>query len=163
MIPEDIGHNSSVGVLGGEPFLSHLHSRYTTPFQGSLWLQWLLLHPQRRWHVLERQLFFLRFTQSSRAPQLTGFGDGYSIYHLAKELRDGTLDVNNVDRIRVVKWEDKYCSLDNRRLWAFKKANLKSVPVQLHVPNKWFLRRIKKVGDGWIAIQVRGGEHWQCN
>jgi hypothetical protein len=52
------------------------------------------------------------------------------------------VDVSSIPTIRVVQDEgdDIYWSLDNRRLWAFKAAGLKSIPVSIVSPNSHYYR-----------------------
>ena len=56
--------------------------------------------------------------------------------------------MNSIPTIRVVEDDsnNKYWSLDNRRLWAFKAAGLKSIPVSIILPNEYYLRY--ELGDG---------------
>ncbi|KAJ3082651.1 hypothetical protein HK102_001531 [Quaeritorhiza haematococci] len=96
----------------------------------------------------------IRYTQKSISKYITGYED-YTIYDLADDLENGDVDVEDIDEIRVVKSDNVYWSLDNRRLWAFKKAELETVPVKFVEPDKAFWRKKSQVGNG-LRIRVRG-------
>ena len=61
----------------------------------------------------------IQFTQSTVLP---AFSDGNKVDDAAADIRAGRVDIASFPAIRVVKYEGKYYSLDNRRLVAFKRA-----------------------------------------
>lgn len=74
----------------------------------------------------------VRFSQSSiRAT----FRDGGTIERLAEELRSGTVDPAMVPAIRLFEREGKLFTLDNRRLEAFRRANV-AIPYRMAAPEE---------------------------
>ncbi|KAJ3082654.1 hypothetical protein HK102_001534 [Quaeritorhiza haematococci] len=96
----------------------------------------------------------IRYTQRSIGQYLSGY-DNYTIYDLAEDLGCGSVDITDIEKIRVVQDGSDYWSLDNRRLWAFKEAGLSSVPVRLVDANGEFYRKRNTVDGGW-SVHVRG-------
>jgi hypothetical protein len=73
------------------------------------------------------------------------FKDGSTIHDLLRQLRNGTTDVSEIPIIRVVDLDqDGLWSLDNRRLWAFKKASLESIPVKIVIGDLHFFDRVNE-------------------
>jgi len=66
------------------------------------------------------------FTQASVA---STFSDGRSVAELAEGLRNDTKSKEAVKYIRVTRFRDKWFSLDNRRLRAFKDAGVQTITV----------------------------------
>ena len=112
----------------------------------------------------------MRFSQASIKNQ---FKDGASVQDLAQALMDGTVGVENVPPIRLVRRDGKLFSLDNRRLEAFRRAGL-AVRCRMASPQEvadesWKFTRCKilkapafnmgmknlQPRSGWIASQMR--------
>ena len=53
-----------------------------------------------------------------------------TIDDLAEGLKSGKIKPSNIDPIRVVEKDGKLYSLDNRRLFAYKEASIKDIPVE---------------------------------
>ena len=95
----------------------------------------------------------IRFSQNS--VQAT-FKDGRSIEEVAAGLRSGRINPNEVPPIRLVERDGKLFTLDNRRLEAFRRAQVE-VPARMATP-----REIAEAGwkfttqnDG-ESIRIRG-------
>ena len=74
-------------------------------------------------------------------------------------LRKGNISKNDVKSIRVFQKDGKIYSLDNRRLYAFKKAGMKEINVKWINPtsNKYCLlikRHFTTINDG-VSILIR--------
>ena len=63
----------------------------------------------------------VRYTQDSISYY---FQDGGNLDDLVAKLKAGTTTAADVEPIRLVPWYGDIYSLDNRRLWAFKKAGV---------------------------------------
>ncbi|CAD7926057.1 unnamed protein product [Amoebophrya sp. A120] len=72
------------------------------------------------------------------------FSCGKSIFKTAEDLKKGTISVEDIEPIEVVKHSDKYYTLSHRRLWAFINANLVGVPVKVVDMPVGMLKKIKK-------------------
>ncbi|KAL0490793.1 hypothetical protein AKO1_009605 [Acrasis kona] len=70
----------------------------------------------------------IRFTQSSISQH---FQDGRTIHQMLQDLRQEHVHVGQIPPIQVVKGVDCYWSVDNRRLWVYRKAQLDEVPVNI--------------------------------
>jgi len=70
--------------------------------------------------------YIILYTNNSIADR---FSCGRSIYEVADDLRNGNVDVEDIPAIRVVKFEEGWYALDNRRLWTFANAEVSSIPV----------------------------------
>ncbi|CAE7208238.1 unnamed protein product [Symbiodinium pilosum] len=68
----------------------------------------------------------IRYSQESISPKFAG---GKDVRTTSKELREGAISVSDVPPIHVFRWNGKWHSSDNRRLWTFKDAGVESVPV----------------------------------
>jgi hypothetical protein len=86
----------------------------------------------------------IQYSQTSISQK---FRDGSTIHKLLWQLRNG-MDVENVPTIRVVQFGNEMRCLDNRRLWAFKKAGLDRVPVKYVQSYPNFYQRMNNVGSG---------------
>jgi hypothetical protein len=98
----------------------------------------------------------IRFSQDTVSPN---FSDGGTLTGVVGQLRSGQLSANKFPTIRVVEHNGKLYSLDNRRLSAFKAAQLEDVPVQrleLSDPavRAEFLKKFKPINDGWNNVVV---------
>jgi len=69
----------------------------------------------------------VRFTQPTISQNFSKGGD---INKLIEELRLGKIKVEDVPIIRVVEYEGKIFTLDNRRLAAFQNAGMKEIPIE---------------------------------
>ena len=69
----------------------------------------------------------VRYTQKSIKGD---FGDGRSVDNMISGLKNGSIKQGDVPSIRVFEQNSKIYSLDNRRLYAFKQAGMKSINVQ---------------------------------
>ena len=93
----------------------------------------------------------IRYTQDSISNK---FSNGVKVDDLIDSLKAGTVTPDDIPAIRVAKINEKIYSLDNRRLFAYKTAGIKSVPVQWvsNIPQG----RFTTLTDG-LSIFVRGG------
>lgn len=97
--------------------------------------------------------FLVRFTQDSIGPT---FRDGGTVADLIAALRSGVADPARIAPIRLFERDGILSSLDNRRLFAFRQAN---VPV----PDRWATEeevqrerwKFKPVDEG-RTVHVRG-------
>ena len=82
------------------------------------------------------------------------FQCGRSVRRTMEELMAGTLSVFEIPTIRVFEWNGEWHTEDNRRLWAYKKAGLSSVPVKkisrFSVDERKFTTR-----NGGTSIEMR--------
>ena len=69
----------------------------------------------------------IRYVQDSISSK---FQCGRRVADTMNQLLSGLLSIHSIPTIRVFQWNGHWYSQDNRRLWAFKKAGLKSVPVR---------------------------------
>ncbi|KAL0487414.1 hypothetical protein AKO1_000849 [Acrasis kona] len=90
----------------------------------------------------------IRYTQDSIKQN---FRDGSSVHELLRQLRQGMCP-SCVPPIQVMQMDGDLWSVDNRRLWAFKKANVSSVPVVYVDPSFCGFYRGDLVQDGWDVI-----------
>jgi hypothetical protein len=98
----------------------------------------------------------IRFSQDTVSPN---FSDGGTLTDVVGQLRSGQLSANKFPTIRIVEHNGKIYSLDNRRLSAFKAAQLEDIPVQrleLSDPavRAEFLKKFKPINDGWNNVVV---------
>ncbi|MEQ1904914.1 MAG: hypothetical protein ABL888_12070 [Pirellulaceae bacterium] len=98
----------------------------------------------------------IRFTQDTVSPN---FSDGGTLSDVVNQLRRGQLSADDFPTIRVVEHNGKLYSLDNRRLTAFKAAQLDDIPVQrldLADPavKAEFLKKFKPINDGLNNVVV---------
>lgn len=101
----------------------------------------------------------IRYTQDSISPY---FQDHRTVDDLIKGLKNGTISPDDVPAINVYKKNGIIYSLDNRRLYAFKKAGMSRINV------KWVNTKdpkvAKEIGDKFttitqgLSIIVRGGK-----
>jgi filamentous hemagglutinin len=81
------------------------------------------------------------FTQNTIS---TTFSDGRSVEGAVHDLRSQGADpAVDVPIIRVVHSNGSYRSLDNRRLYTFKAANLRCVPVHIMPPTEEFYTKLQ--------------------
>jgi hypothetical protein len=93
----------------------------------------------------------IRFTQSSIKDT---FSDGRSLYGAVKKLKCERIEVYDFPTIHVFYFYDSWWSLDNRRLWTFKKAGLDSIPIKKVEISKQEFLRMKVIDDG-ESIYIR--------
>jgi hypothetical protein len=98
----------------------------------------------------------IRFTQDTVS---TNFSDGGTITDVVNQLRNGKLSADEFPTIRTVEHNGKIYSLDNRRLSAFKAAQIEDIPIQrLDLSNPAvraeFLKKFKPINDGWNNVVV---------
>ena len=98
----------------------------------------------------------IRFTQDTVSPN---FSDGGTLTDAVRQLRSGQITAADFPTIRVVERNGQLFSLDNRRLTAFKAAQLDEVPVQrlnLSDPavQKEFARKFRPVNGGLNNVVV---------
>lgn len=77
----------------------------------------------------------IHFTQASVAEN---FADGRTVANLTTQLINGAITPEDIEPIRVVSYKNKWMSLDNRRLRAFKDAFVEEIPIvvcNLSVPD----------------------------
>ena len=96
----------------------------------------------------------VRFSQDSANYK---FKDGRTIDDLANGLRNGSVKPNDVPSIRLVQHDNKLYTLDNRRLEAFRRANM-DAPYRMATPREIIKDHFKFTtrNDG-ISIRIRGG------
>ena len=71
----------------------------------------------------------IRYTQNSISSR---FGDERLVDDMIKGLKNGSITPDDVPAIRIFKGDDGYVySLDNRRLYAFKKAGMREINAEL--------------------------------
>ena len=89
----------------------------------------------------------IRFSQDSIS---YNFRDGMgTIDQMAEGLRSGSINPDDIPLIRIFKRDGKIYTLDNRRLWAFREANI-------DIPYRWATdAEIKK--EGWKFTTVNDG------
>ncbi len=92
----------------------------------------------------------IRYTQGSISKT---FRDNKPITETIEGLRSGTLSPNQIDPIRTITQNEKTYSLDNRRLFAFKQAGVKSIsilPQDISNPNiiKELRNKFTTITDG---------------
>ena len=95
----------------------------------------------------------IRFSQNSI--QAT-FKDGRSVEDVAAGLRSGQINPNDMPPIRLVERDGKLFTLDNRRLEAFRRAEVE-VPTRMATPQEiaeegW---KFTTKNDG-VSIRIRG-------
>ena len=95
----------------------------------------------------------VRFSQDSVKPK---FKDGSSIDELAQGLKDGSIRPEQIPPVRLVEKDGQLFTLDNRRLEAFKRANME-IPYRMATPEEaaaevW---KFTTANEG-ISIRVRG-------
>jgi hypothetical protein len=98
----------------------------------------------------------IRFSQDTVSPN---FSNGGTLTDVVGQLRSGKLSADQFPTIRVVEHNGKLYSLDNRRLSAFKAAQLEDIPIQrldLSDPavRAEFLKKFKPINDGWNNVVV---------
>jgi len=98
----------------------------------------------------------IRFTQDSIS---STFRDGSSIDDLIEGLKNGTISADEIPTIRVFEMDGKIYSLDNRRLYAFKKAGVRRINVEWVNPStpeiaKELTWKFTTINNG-ISIRVR--------
>lgn len=96
------------------------------------------------------------FTQNSIAAE---FQNGYSVNETLREIELGEMFVEDFPAMRVVKMNNKYYSLDNRRLYVFrvleKRGKLKSVDVR--IVERVLQGRIT-TKNGGRSVKIRGDQ-----
>ena len=93
----------------------------------------------------------VQYTNDSIANE---FSCGTELRDTAGSLANGSLDKTEIPAIRVVKHRGHVYSLDNRRLWAFKQAGVRSIPVIWRTAESSLLWKLN--GNSW-DVRVRGG------
>jgi len=93
----------------------------------------------------------IRFTHSSISKV---FSDGRRIWDTVELLRKGTLNPSDIPPIRVVFYKQSYWSLDNRRLFVFQEALVKSITVTLiEQKDKSFWRKLTSEDGKNVLIE----------
>ncbi|MBR7099704.1 MAG: hypothetical protein IKC91_00935, partial [Clostridia bacterium] len=95
----------------------------------------------------------IRYTQKSISSKFKKDG---SIDDMIKGLKDGSISADDVPAIKVFKRNGKIYSLDNRRLYAFKQAGMKTINVQWasKIEVRGQLWKFTTITDG-LSIRVR--------
>jgi len=95
----------------------------------------------------------VRFSQSSISRNFSGGG---TIDDLAAGLRSGSVKAGDIPPIRLVEQDGNLFSLDNRRLWSFKQAEV-PVPYRMATPEEAAAEAWKfTTKNGGTSIRVRG-------
>ncbi|MEV0820579.1 RHS repeat-associated core domain-containing protein [Nonomuraea rubra] len=101
----------------------------------------------------------VRFTQNNAGAR---FSTGQTIEETAEALRNGSLSPADLPPIRLFEHEGHLYSFDNRRLIAFQKAGLESVPYRMASPSEIHRELVVKekfsTATNGVGIQIRGGE-----
>ena len=87
----------------------------------------------------------LRFSQ---AGVLDRFRNGQRILSVMQGLRDNKIRVESLPSIKVFPKDGQWFSADNRRLWCFKEAGLKQVPVRKIPPSKQYMKKMRNENEG---------------
>jgi len=98
----------------------------------------------------------IRFSQPTISQNFSKGGD---LNNMITALRSGKMKVTNVPIIRVVEYEGKTFTLDNRRLAAFQNAGVREIPIQrvsLHDPNIFdeFFDKYNPVNNGLNTVVI---------
>ncbi|MFQ2879928.1 hypothetical protein ACLILY_32005, partial [Mycobacterium sp. MS3] len=97
----------------------------------------------------------VRFTQDSIGSK---FSNGASVQEFIGMLESGRLHPTDVPPIRIVEYNEKIYSFDNRRLWAYQQAGVMEIPFK-RVPIEDNLvewgRKFGTKNDG-VSVRVRG-------
>jgi len=82
--------------------------------------------------------------------------DGRTIDSLASGLRSGSISPDDIPPIRLVEKEGTLFTLDNRRLEAFRRANI-DIPYRMATPEEAMAERWKfTTRNGGVSVRVRG-------
>jgi len=82
------------------------------------------------------------------------FSCGRCLSSVARALRGGMCSAYDIPVIQIFSLGNRYHTLNNRRLWVFQKAGLKSIPVKYVSPEAVDMRGIS-FSDGGESIKVR--------
>uniref|UniRef100_A0A7S1FMS2 Uncharacterized protein n=1 Tax=Corethron hystrix TaxID=216773 RepID=A0A7S1FMS2_9STRA len=83
------------------------------------------------------------------------FQDGRSVHQTLHDLSNSTLSPHRIPRIGVFCWNDQVHTEDNRRLYAFQEAQVKSVPVKLTTLASINPRKLTTMNRG-KSVRMRG-------
>ena len=99
----------------------------------------------------------VRFSQDSIRFR---FSEGGTIDDLAQDLRSGRVRPDDVPPIRLVERAGQLFTLDNRRLEAFRRAEM-DVPFRMATPDETEAARWKfTTTNGGVSVRVRQHEIW---
>ena len=101
----------------------------------------------------------IRFTQNSISPTFSK--EGQMVEGLIDDLRLGRITPDEISPIRVVRYDGKWWSLDNRRLYAFQQAGVHDIPIvylDITYNRPWldFVRKFNTMTDGQSIVVVEG-------
>ncbi|CAJ1346800.1 unnamed protein product [Effrenium voratum] len=94
----------------------------------------------------------IRYIQDSISNR---FQCGRRVRDTMEKLRDGRLQVEDIPKIRAFQHNGRWYTEDNRRLWAFKEADVSSAPVQVVAKASVDQRKFTSLDDG-ASIRMRG-------
>jgi hypothetical protein len=102
-------------------------------------------------HSLKPGLYYLnpRHIYYTQPNVSLHFNDGRELNLLIDSIKRKTITPENIPTIQVVEYNDRYYSLDNRRLCAFKSAGLDNIPVQIlsMTNDEYAMKRFKQRFD----------------
>jgi len=84
------------------------------------------------------------------------FDDNQSLWSVIRNLEKNTLDPSTFPPIRVVRKDDKWISLDNRRLFVFQNASISSISVNM-------LNQSFEVTDSYRSVKVKSCSCKECD
>jgi hypothetical protein len=88
---------------------------------------------------IELNTNLIRFTHKTVFPT---FKDGRRVADAIADLRSGKIQIESIPKIRVVFYKDCYWSLDNRRLFVFKEAQIPSIKCYMVERDDQFARKL---------------------
>ena len=97
----------------------------------------------------------IRYIHDTICPR---FQDSRRVEDTRRELCGRKLSPHQIESIRVFEWRGNIPAEDNRRLYAFKNANLRHVPVQLETSQSVDIRKFTTRNDG-VQVRMRGPCH----
>ena len=77
------------------------------------------------------------------------FTCGRRLKHVADQLRDKSISPEVLPMIEIVSYQGKWYSRNNRRLWCFKEAGLRSIQARVGPVDAHFLKGLTTATDGW--------------
>ena len=98
----------------------------------------------------------INFTQCTASQY---FSDGSNINEMIGVLCTGDTDISSIRKIRIVQYDQRMWSLDNRRLVVFCSANLPSIDIELltlsdPAVNSEFRKKFKPIDDEGRMIVI---------
>ncbi|OAE22406.1 hypothetical protein AXG93_2381s1020 [Marchantia polymorpha subsp. ruderalis] len=101
----------------------------------------------------------LLFTQDSISCHFRKPREGQRIDDTVESILQGVIKVTDFPALNVVKHEGRLWSLDNRRLWIFKKARISTVTVKI-VPYHWHPRFAESINNLELKAVLEKNSFW---